>query len=266
MKTPFALLTIISFLILAGCGQTQAPSAAPLKKEKIEGQVFIRTKGASSVKLGSVTVMLLDRQIATKYYEASVSKSMATNRNIVKQYDEIHKTTLRLEKQLKDAENAQAESELQYSKLSAQVSDLGYTLRATPANSQKYRTMSASYSQAVSDLQAVPLSVEKSKKEVQRITDAYIESVKAERDVLSAAENTYEVIYSAEWPGLVQTTTTDADGNYSFEVINRTNFVLAASANRLLSKDDESYYWFVPVPAVGPVHLNNSNMQLIGGD
>ena len=65
-----------------------------------------------------------------------------------------------------------------------------------------------------------------------------------------------------EWPQVITTTLTDADGAFKIAFPADREVMLVAKASRLVGKEEEKYFWCVPVSAThkGPFHLNNANL------
>lgn len=68
--------------------------------------------------------------------------------------------------------------------------------------------------------------------------------------------------FAKPWPKVLASTQTDADAKFKLTVPAGQPAALAVRASRTVGKEEERYYWFLPVPpdAKGPVHLSNANL------
>lgn len=87
------------------------------------------------------------------------------------------------------------------------------------------------------------------------IAGAALDAARAETGSGTAA-------FHEEWPQVITTTLTDADGAFKIAFPADREVMLVAKASRLVGKEEEKYFWCVPVSAThkGPFHLSNANL------
>jgi len=230
-------------------------------KETIAGQVYVRTRGGETIKLSAVPVMLLDRQKAEDHV-AKMSSKLTHQRNEQQaRLNGINREIESLESQIKDNVQHRDRIATAMNRATIGLEDLHRAAR----NSR----LTASQRQQISEvIQESNSSIDTSKENYSAVMakldelNGRLRVEKAARDELQARLIDVQAeLFKKPWP-VIELTTTDADGNYSFQVLSRSNLVVVGSAGREMFKGEESYYWLVDVNPAGPVHLNNSNVKL----
>jgi hypothetical protein len=216
MKSLLGLFVMSCFFTCFGCSRAQG---------KLDGEVFIVTQGAESVKLGLVEVRILPYE-ATK---TSISKTRA----------DAEKQVANLQPKL-DAARAALTSAEGRSDAARAESDTAFK-RTQKQSTDDYEGVMASYdaSSRAADRWLADL----------RATDSARRSVtELEKQVRSWNSGAF---YFASLPSPLTSVKTDSDGKFSILLDRTATVVLAANATRHVADKIENYYWLITVSLDG---------------
>ncbi len=228
------ILLCLFTALLAGCNQSPPPaselkSPAPAADRLITGQVFITQRNGLSVKLGSVEVAVVEFNEGAKHIDS------------VRQQAVLRLATVR-SNAMTCAQQASKLREFRDSELKS--------LRTAQSNTSNSDALKPFIDRV--RLANERLSVAERDLETQNFFED--EQLSAMRDASLA--------FKTNWPGLLRTTSTDADGNFKVSVPAGRQVLLVASAKRLVLNKTERFGW---AETVGPnstseVRLSNRNM------
>jgi hypothetical protein len=219
---------ILMILLAGGCSYLQW---------KLDGEVFIVTKGGENVRLGLVTVQAISED---KMKEFIVKKSSESKTEIEKLQKEIKKAEIELADAEKEAKSSEKERD-------RRSTILRNSLASRKANNYH--------------------------KDAVKIHESKLNILFDKRknlDVLKSKQYYYgsAAFYFNGLPDPVTSAKTDADGRFTLFISRERRVALAAHASRQVSNKKEEYYWLVWVSLdekpPGNIFLSNDNMTDVG--
>ena len=249
-KLPFAIRLLIValtvacvtlatvFILLAKSRTGKAGSTAALADGKIDGEAFIVTKGAESIKIGLVEVGLfpmatLEPFLAKRVTEqpsevASLKPLIAAAKAEVSRLASLIETMEAAKRRLDTVEFTAFKAAL-----NAKFGTPGYD-----AADKKYK---AAQDEAQEAKAAYPKPQELGQ-------DALDKANEAQRKL----EAEYSYVYSGAFyfgllPVPVRVTKTNSDGRFSLQIPAEGEFAIGATASRLVGESVEHYYWLLRV-------------------
>ena len=218
------LVYLLCLFALIGCKRKieQPEQAKPTCT--LEGQIFIRTKGAETIKLSVVDVAIYD--------EKTVAQHVGKLR---KQAEPLLADLLELEKKPKE--------------------EFRRILQAKESARIAYQASQASPPSVESKLAWLNAQIKESEAAIS-ISD----SIQAKRNFLNSG-----LYYFESLAGPLETTKTDAEGKFSFQVPSG-SYVVVAVSKRTVGKKSEYYHWMVKARANAntKVMLANDNLTTSG--
>lgn len=275
-KSVFQVGCLSLLVLFAGCGKKPTPH------QKIEGQVFIALKGGQSLKLGAVPVLLVDSNAAIAHVRTIerlvVNKlaSLSAQRNEVstelqiqlKSKADLKAKLERLDATLKETDEGLREvraSSEEMIKLGAQMKASGekYT-PAQAAEAGRLYAESSGYMKVINERLPIMRSnqlwyVKKLMATSNRVSELQINLATIHTNLQNQVMP--KPLLNQSWPGIIQSTMTDADGKFSLSIPVGTNLLIVAYGNRELFGTEEDYLWIVPplTQQDSPLLLNNAN-------
>jgi hypothetical protein len=214
------------------CGIVAACAVAVLKARAedistIEGQVFIRTQGAETIKLSLVEVQLFDEKVITEDVERKHKAAAPVDEHL----QTLKREAAEVIRQTKDVHNRLSEQLPQ--RLSA---------ARTPEEMFKYTN-------------AIDAAIAAN-------TEANLRSIDVEEKAYYIRSADY---YFSGLPKPLQATQTDADGKFVFKAPIGT-YVLVAVSTRNVGEKTEKYHWMVKVTTglAKKIMLANDNLSSSG--
>ncbi len=209
-----------------------------LSQGSLQGQIFIVTNGRDNIKLGLVTVKL--------YNYDDISSYLVKRKT---EYGEL----VNKEKQLVDTAKAAANNAKQSADNAEQNENNtlnAYT--AAPYDDPNQSSLEAANQQAQDESNQAS--------EAYRSADeSYREAINQSKDALAGS------FFFENLPTPNQTTQTDADGKFTFEIPENGQYVVAAQAQRDVIDSTEYYYWMIQVSLNGAssksMMLSNDNLS-----
>ncbi len=238
----------ICILLFNGCGKptptiplanTPLPTATPTLQGALSGQVFIVTEGAQNLPLGLVDINI--------YPEDAIAKHVTARQKLV------DKTRDALERRLNDQEatvvndnTSNPLSELAVG--TAALSKAAYSMNPNEKNLEIWQD-------AVNSVNAI----DQTKRNHALLRDVY----KSDLDNWPTAD-----FFFYDLPQPLITTKTDADGRFTVQLQQNTQYVIAAHSSRKVGEKEETYYWLVKVFLAGESNatllLANDNLITSG--
>jgi hypothetical protein len=228
-KAIACIITGTLIAVLAGCSP---------REEKVDGSIFIVTKGGENFKLGLVTVSVFDEQQITPY---------------------LAKPTVDLEKHLAELKakvaklNEEKENLIQKYNIADKKSDAPFQKYLEAASGDEGNRLREVYMKAKS------------------VTDSYGKLIAENKQKLDSEvrqlqnwANEEPQVYFKNLPTPFAFSKTDADGKFSLVIPQKAQFILLAQAQRQVSDETERYYWLVRVHPDGKsemqIMLSNDNL------
>lgn len=219
---------ILMILLAGGCHYLQW---------KLDGEVFIVTKGGENVRLGLVTVQAISED---KMKEFIVKKSSESKTEIEILQKEIKKAEIKLADAEKEAKSSEKERDRRFKIL---------------LNSLASRKANNYHKDAV--------KIHESKLNILIDKRKNLDALKLKQNYYGSA-----AFYFNGLPGPITSAKTDADGRFTLFISRERRVALAAHASRQVSNKKEEYYWLVWVSLdekpPGNIFLSNDNMTDVG--
>ena len=204
---------------------------------KLDGEVFIVTKGGENVRLGLVTVQAISED---KIKEFIVKKSSESKTEIEKLQNEIKKAEI----ELADAEKVAKSSEKER--------DRRFTILLNSLASRK-----------ANNYHKDAVKIHESKLNILFVKRKNLDALKSKQNYYGSA-----AFYFNGLPDPTTSAKTDADGRFTLFISRARRVALAARASRQVSNKKEEYYWLVWVSLdekpPGNIFLSNDNMTDVG--
>jgi len=219
---------ILMILLAGGCSYLQW---------KLDGEVFIVTKGGENVRLGLVNVQAISED---KMKEFIVKKSSESKTEIEKLQKEIKKAEIELADAEKEAKSSEKER------------DRRFTIHLNSLASRK-----------ANNYHKDAVKIHESKFNI-------LFDKRKNLDALKSKQNYYRsaAFYFNGLPGPITSAKTDADGRFALFISRERRVALAAHASRQVFNKKEEYYWLLWVSLdekpPGNIFLSNDNMTDVG--
>lgn len=289
-KTIFYLIVGTLVTGLVGCS----------REEKIDGSIFIVTKGSENFKLGLVSVSVFDQQQIEPYLAKTTADLEKTLKELKQQRERVsgekNKTisaSYALEQQFENANDLANKTFLKIG------SDLTKRPEFTASDQKSLEEAIENYDSAAAEMKFFyKPKVEKLKRYKQEVaemqtnwdslkptylkqadekdrlyqewqkakgeSDNYAQSLAAVTERLDNWPAEQPRVYFNSPPTPLAVAKTDADGKFSLQLYKKGEFVLAAQAQRQVSGNTEKYFWLVRVrpdrKSVMQVMLSNDNL------
>lgn len=206
--------------------------------KKVEGSVFIVTKGQQAIKLALVPLLLVTEDEINKFFTIQINKTNNIRSALAQTMKELKEKEAKVNEELKP----NREKSLEFR--TAVVDEMA-----------KCKSVGISFYAACMDSQEI--------KEKQRVANSHDESYslleKQNRDVLELQKETKGLYDKSVTPPAflselestikpLSTTKTDSDGKFSIAFPNKKQVALIAKASRNVGGETEVYYWLVWIP------------------
>jgi hypothetical protein len=293
MKLTKQLFSLCLFIVLAGCSP---------RDEKIDGSIFIVTKGGENFKLGLVTVSIFDKQQieplltkATTDLEKTIKELRAQLVGLNEKQDKAASARNALRQQYENADDLADEI------LKKIGGDSNTRPEYTKMDEDALQSQIDHYNTAEGDeLKSIYRDeMEKTKEEKQKVLETetnwdtlrpdYLKQVDEKNRLHQAWQNASDEsdlyaqtigivtgriqnwqteqpqIYFSNLPIPPSTAKTDADGKFSLQITKKGEFILVAQAQRQVSDNTEKYFWIIHVHPDGKpeMQIMLSNDNLI---
>jgi len=219
---------ILMILLAGGCRYLQW---------KLNGEVFIVTKGGENVRLGLVTVQAISED---KMKEFIAKKSSESKTEIEKLQKEIEKAEIELADAEKEAKSSEKERDRRFAIL---------------LNSLASKKADSYHKDSV--------KIHESKLNILIDKRKNLDSLKSKQNYYGSA-----AFYFNDLPDPITSAKTDADGRFTLFISRERRVALAAHASRQVSNKKEKYYWLVWVSLdekpPGNIFLSNDNLTDVG--
>ena len=227
----------------------------------IEGQVFVRTKGAETIKLSLVDVQLFD----AKAISEDVEKKRKAAEPIYESLQPILKMAEGKETDAKKERDRARKVEYDILLNKSAISRKAI-LPYVEEGTELWRTLTEMKgTKALGNVEAdqIKTAVAEAvtrREEAWRVAAGVVSEITGKVGYLSSA-----LYYFKDLPEPIQTTKSDADGKFSFKAPSG-SYVLAAVSRRQTGKETEFYHWMVKlkVDADKKVMLANDNLSSSG--
>ena len=227
----------------------------------IDGQVFVRTKGAETIKLSLVDVLLFDEKAITQNLE----RKRDAAKPIYESLQPILKVAVSREA---DAKEAMRRAFNAMSKTDGVLSTAAM-IPFVKEGTELWRTLDKiieggkETTLKSTDMDQIRMAVDEAQK---RTSEAFREASVALSDIIGKVGYTSSALYYfSDLPEAMQATKTDADGKFSFKVPTG-SYALAAASSRQAGKETEFYHWMVKVTVANDkkAMLANDNLSTSG--
>lgn len=258
MKTT---IHFVCALAVAACGMI-AGSARGDDIRTIEGTIFIRTKGAESIKLALVNVMLFDQKMIAEHLEKKRKDAAPIDQQLAPRMKEAERVALaanEADSRVREVELATIAGEGKMLLILPYLKDNDFRrkmerIKAQTKEGQTLALSGTDYSQINTALREAAAKAQK----------ATLEAREGLSEITSKAAYTRSAqYYFSDLPEAVQATKTDADGRFIFKAPSG-SYVLVAESNRNAGREIELYDWMVKVTVANAdkkVMLANDNLS-----
>lgn len=256
-------------LIAVGCAIVLIVAGARAEDMRtIDGQVFVRTKGAETIKLSLVDVLLFD--------EKAITQKLETKRDAAKPIYEALQPILKVaESRKSDAKEAMDRAFNVEKSLRTDEASAAAIIPYVKEGTELWRTLSriketvhATHLSTGTQLSSTAMNQVKTAvaEAVKTTSEAFRETSREVSDILGKMGYTSSALYYfSDLPKAMQATKTDADGKFGFKVPSG-SYVLVADSSRQAGKETEFYHWMVKinVDTDKKIMLANDNLSTSG--